>query len=545
MPVPSIIHVSLGLRKLTALLALVFVTSSALAKGPDPAARILLEPLGFQTLQTQFLLAGSSMLTVDFVDEKHLLVTYSTKRLLKRLSECPPSDQDRTIDAVLLELPGGKVLARTAWRLHDRGQYLWNLGQGRFMLRIRDTLTTIAPMVNLPKGDAFHERPFLTTDRRIGGVLLSPDADLMIVETLEPYERVADAQPTEEQKVRLETPVQVDFFRLKVQRGDEIGLFSGGAFRTRVPGRIPANSAGYVATLDQGQRHWAFDFHTYGGKVKELSPFDSTCRPMPVLVSRSEFIAFGCGLSHAPQVVGAFNMRGEEMWQQNLNESYIAPTFAYAPKGGRFVMSRVLTHSGIVQAGDILVPELVAGQSIVVYQTDSGRQVLRVDAAPVVRAGQNFALAPDGMSLAVLRGDAIEIYSLPSLTPKEREAVKVAEASAPQDDGTPGLSSDGGSSNESANAGSVAPSDTKSDASSQQSSDPAPALPAAANATDTSAQGNSASTASQDPPAPAATTQDQAAPPEQPRKPPTLYNEPGEHPGGTSTDTQKPQTPKQ
>ena len=121
MPVPSIIHVSLGLRKLAALLALVFVTSSALAKGPDPAARILLEPLGFQTLQTQFLLAGSSMLTVDFVDEKHLLVTYSTKRLLKRLSECPPSDQDRTIDAVLLELPGGKVLARTAWRLHDRG----------------------------------------------------------------------------------------------------------------------------------------------------------------------------------------------------------------------------------------------------------------------------------------------------------------------------------------------------------------------------------------------------------------------------------------
>jgi hypothetical protein len=238
-------------------------------------------------------------------------------------------------------------------------------------------------------------------------------------------------------------------------------------------------------------------------------------------------------------------MRGEEMWQQNLNESYIAPTFAYAPKGGRFVMSRVLTHSGIVQAGDILVPELVAGQSIVVYQTDSGRQVLRVDAAPVVRAGQNFALAPDGMSLAVLRGDAIEIYSLPSLTPKEREAVKVAEASAPQDDGTPGLSPDGGSANESANAGSVAPSDTKSDASSQQSSDPTPALPAAANATDTSAQGNSASTASQDPPAPAATTQDQAAPPEQPRKPPTLYNEPGEHPGGTSTDTQKPQTPKQ
>jgi hypothetical protein len=544
MPVPSIIHVKLGLRKLEGLLALIFVTICALAKGPEPATRILLEPLGFQTLQTQFLLAGSSMLTVDFVDEKHLLVTYSTKRLLKRLSECPPSDQDRNIDAVLLELPEGKVLARTSWRLHDRGQYLWNLGQGRFMLRNRDTLTTLAPMVNLSKGDAFQERPFLTTKRRIGGVLFSPDADLMILETLEPYGRVADVQPTDEQKVRLETPVQINFFRLKVQSGDEIGVTEGAAFRTRVPGRIPANSAGYLATLDQGKQHWAFDFHTYGGKVKELSPFDSTCRPSPVLVSRSEFIAFGCGLNHAPQVLGGFNMRGEEMWQQNLMESYVAPTFAYAPKGGRFVMSRVLTHSGLVQAGDVLQPELVSGQSIVVYQTDSGRQVLHVDATPVVRAGQNYALAPDGMSLAVIRGDAIDIFSLPPLTPKEREAVKLAETSAPQDDGMPGLTPDDGSATESTNSRAVTPSDTKPDTPPQQPNEPAPASPAPANAAETPAQSNSAATPSQDPPA-ATATQEQPPPPEQPRKPPTLYNEPGEHPAASSTETQKPQPPKQ
>src|SRR5215470_4116749 len=145
MPVPSIIHVSCWVRKLLRSLLLVFVTNYALAKGPEPAARILLEPLGFQSVPMQFLLAGSSMFTIDFVDDQHLLLTYSTKRLLQRLRDCPPGDQDRVIEAVLLEVPGGKVLARTSWRTHDRGQYLWNLGQGRFMLRIRDTLTTFAP----------------------------------------------------------------------------------------------------------------------------------------------------------------------------------------------------------------------------------------------------------------------------------------------------------------------------------------------------------------------------------------------------------------
>src|SRR4051794_25889567 len=171
MPVPSIIHASLGVRKLLSLLLLVFVTGGAFAKGPDPVAKIPLEPLGFPTLPNQFLLSGSSMYTVDFVDEKHLLVSFSTKRLLKRMSECPATDQDRIVDAILLEVPSGKVLARTSWRMHDRGQYLWNLGQGRFMLRVRDVLTTFAPVVNLAKGDAFRERPFINSERRIGGVL--------------------------------------------------------------------------------------------------------------------------------------------------------------------------------------------------------------------------------------------------------------------------------------------------------------------------------------------------------------------------------------
>ncbi|WP_157466576.1 hypothetical protein [Edaphobacter aggregans] len=531
-----------------------------MAKGPEPAERIPLEPLGFQPLSTQFLLAGSSMLTVDFVDDKHLLLTYSTKRLLKRLPDCPPTDQDRMIDAVLLEVPGGKVLARTSWRFHDHGQYLWNLGKGRFMLRTRDTLTTFAPMVNLARGHAFRERPFLTTERRIGGVLLSPDADLMIIETVDrqreailPTSSGATPGLSTEESAFSETPVQINFFRLSARAGEEVGLRPGGGFRARVPGRIPANSAGYVAMLDQGQRRWAFDFHSYSGKVKELAAFDSTCRPVPILVSRSEFIAFGCGLNHAPQLVGAFNMRGEQMWQQNLTESYIAPTFDYAPKGGRFAMSRVLTHSGVVQA-DALIPELVAGQSIIVYQTDSGRQVLRIDASPVERAGQNFALSPDGMSLAVVRGDAIEIHSLPPLTEKERDAVKLAEASAPQDDGAMaqfGEASAGGgdvaadmTNGDSANPPAQAPEATPAAKTSEPevAQPPTPqAAPAPPAGTDSS--NDAATSKPQESPANTAGAES-SAPTESPRKPPTLYNE-GEHPGDSSGTTQKPGSPKQ
>lgn len=451
MPVSCIIPAPPRLRKaprrLLLAILLTFVTNCGLAKGPDPAQSIPLEPLGFQKPLTQFLLAGSSMVTVDFVDPKHLLLTFSAKRLLKRLPDCPPGDQDRVVDAVMLELPSGKVIARTSWRTHDHGQYLWNLSRGRFLLRIRDDLWTFAPMVNLQKADAFRLSPFIRSDRRIGAILLSPDADLMILETMErQHGDQIDPKPQE-------NPVQINFFRLIDRGGDQIDLQQGGALRSRTAGRIPANSAGYIAILDQGQQRWGFDFRSYGGKVKELAAFDSTCRPSPVLVSRSEFIAFGCHLSHTPQVVGAFNLRGEEMWEQNMTERYVAPTFSYAPSGGRFALSRVLTRAMLMDE-DSVVPEMFDGQNVTVYQTDSGRQLLRVDAAPIARAGQNFALSPDGLNLAVIQNDALSIFRLPPLTSKEREAVQMAEASAPQIDGEPSvtLTSDGGGSTTSSSA---------------------------------------------------------------------------------------------
>jgi hypothetical protein len=543
MSVPCIIHGRLSVRKLLGLAALavaaVFVTKDASAKDSGPPIRIPLEPLGFQLPQTQFLLAGSTMMTVDYVDDKHLLLTYSAKRLLKRLPDCPPSDQDRVVEAVLVSLPDGKELARTSWRLHDKGQYLWRLGHGRFLLRNRDSLATIAPVVNQTGGGAFMERPLIETKRRIGGVLLSPDADLLILETLEPRKTAgleeatgaAPAAQTDADRMRAENPVQINFFTLVYGAGDQIDLGAGEATRSRVPGRIPANSAGFISILDQGQQHWAFDFNTYDGKKLELSPFDSTCKPSPILVSRGEFIAFGCHLSHTPQVIGGFNMRGEEMWEQNMMETYLAPTFSYAPAAGRFAFSRMLTHTSLV-TDDTISQELVAGQNIIVYQTNTGTQLLHVNATPVARAGQNYALSPNGLSLAVIRTDAIEIYTLPELSGKDREALQKAEAAAPRLGGAarPGLIP---------RSLTASPSNSAQDRSEvqkpqQQAPNPSSTTPAA------TPEAPTPQTAAEGPPAtPTPAASQNAEGDEQPqRRPPTLYNEPGEHSPATSARPQ-------
>jgi len=550
MPVPNSIptlhrHLRSGLAGLVLLLAI-----PVFARGPEPPLRLPLENFGFQTLSPQFLLNGSSMLTLHYVDDKHLLITFVVHRLIPRLPDEPADDQDRVVDAVLLELPTARVLARTSWHLHDHAQYLWSLGHGHFLLRVRDTLTTFAPLANLSAGQPFAQQPFLTSpDRQFAALILSPDADLLIIETIKrtppakrPKTPLFGPAPSPEPQLTERNRVQINFYRLHT--GDDGGPVQrsfAGVVESTNTGDIPATTAGFLAIVDQGHQHWAFDFHSYAGKKAELSPFDSTCSPAPIFVSHSEFIAFGCRNGQTRQQLGGFNMRGEEMWEQGLFGDFISPSLAYAPARGRFALSRVLIRNSVVADQPISADD-VSAQAVVVYQTGSGKQLLRADCSPVERAGQNFALSPDGLALAVVHADAIEIYSLPPLTDKDQAALKLAETSAPAENNLPIRFTD-------------QPPPPSTDADSAERPGPQLAPPTAAvnaAATNTNAPSDANQTplfsqpddpsAGPTPPPPTAhstpvsqSTGDPA--PEQHRARPTLYTLPGDKPPANPKDT--------
>lgn len=442
------------LRSVTSLVLLASLGTPLLARAPEPRLRIPLEPLGLQHLPAQFIVAGSSLLTVHYVDDTHLLVTFAVRRLMNRLPDDPPGDDDRTVDALLLELPSGKVNARTSWRLHDTGRYLWSLGHGRFMLRVHDRITTFAPVANLAAGDAFQQAPLLDTQRRVAVVMVSPDTNLLTVETVD-AKRVGTSNttaapstplvprrsgvliprtgPPSSDADREQRPAfQINFYRL-IYPGipsQRILVQSAGIVGANHPVALPADASGFLNIIDEGSQHWAFNYNTYAGKTSELAPFDSNCQPFPEFVSPSEFVAFGCRNGQDPQILGGFNLRGEQMWQQVLSGSYISPSFSFSPLSDRFAFSRVLTTGTLPAVGEPVEGQLL-GQTVTIYQTDSGRQVFSINCTPVSRSGENFALAPDGMELAVIRDSVVELYRLPDLTPRDRAGLQKAQSLAP------------------------------------------------------------------------------------------------------------------
>ncbi len=98
-------------------------TSETGTPASQPAAfTIPVEPLGFFAPGAIYQGQRESLVSLDFLDEDHLLFTFHAPGLIRR-EDNPAAGNERQIRAVVLELPTGTVNAEALWTVHDRGRY--------------------------------------------------------------------------------------------------------------------------------------------------------------------------------------------------------------------------------------------------------------------------------------------------------------------------------------------------------------------------------------------------------------------------------------
>src|SRR5215469_1680417 len=101
----------------------------------QPSYTIAAGPLGFSAPGEFYLGARNSLVSLDFLDEDHLLFTFRVPGLMHRGPNRQESEGERKIRALVLKLPDGSVDAEAVWSLHDRTRYVYGLGHGQFLLR--------------------------------------------------------------------------------------------------------------------------------------------------------------------------------------------------------------------------------------------------------------------------------------------------------------------------------------------------------------------------------------------------------------------------
>jgi hypothetical protein len=399
------------------------VVQAGAEKKALPWTQLSLDSLGFPGVSSPFLNAGSSMLTVHFLDDSHLLVTYGLRTLVPRLPDDPVDDDDRLVAAEVVELPSGRVAARTEWHMHDHARYLWKLSGGRFLVRIGDRLSTIAPLQNLAGGDAFMRTVFPSRGLKPSAVLVSPDGAVVTLETVvnAPGERNSKVVVLGDQDTAEESAGKtvIDFYRVRGGDGGEFKVKAAGVVMAAEPLLLPIDSDGYLWADEVVNGVWAVTFDGFGGKTIDLGKVESSCRPRLQMSSRSEFVMLTCGGADDRIKVASYGMDGHETWEEPVGDVG-TPSFAFAPAAARFAISSI--HVDI--PGPSTEPNLapaVPTQEIRVYQNASGDLLLRTECTPVFKTAENFDLSDDGLMAATVRDGKIAIYKLPALSKKDLE----------------------------------------------------------------------------------------------------------------------------
>lgn len=370
-----------------------------------PAFSIPVEPLGFYAPGAYYRGQRESLVSLDFLDEDHLLFTFRAPGLIHRTQY--GTDQ-RQIRAVVLSLPGGSVDAEAQWNLHDTDRYVWTGKSGHFLLRDGDTLK---------EGDASLQlTPLLHFPGPLLWLQMDPTQQYLVTDSVEPSATKAKSGDvgspvTAQASVTLlgddeKDPQQDTVLRILQRDSGKVMLVS----RVHSVVQLPISPDGYVEVLPASGHEWVLNLNYFTGGNKVLARLDSTCQPPLIFVARNEVVANTCSAQGGRKLV-AVSTEGHRFWDAPSPPTQVWPLLITAADGSRLARE-TLTVSHAVDVFSPLSFDDVTGQMVEVYDAVAGRRLLLAPADPVLDGGGNVGISPSGRRVAVLNAGAIQVYDL-------------------------------------------------------------------------------------------------------------------------------------
>jgi hypothetical protein len=391
-------------------------TNNENASQPAPTVRLSASSLGYIAPSTAYLSYRYALTSLDFIDNGHLLFTFHAHSLMRRIPGDDVNDNDQVIHAEVVDIASGKVMKQADWRMHDRQRYLWPLNDGRFLVRQRDSLFLTDSKLEL--------QPYLTFDNRLEALEISPDRKLMLIEVEKdtPVEPSATSSGSSGApslispggSAGMVAPQKKHTELILVRAGEKTVIARSEA--THIVD-MPLTDDGFIET-EEGKLPRQFVLRkTYFSttmKPKEFGMLSSACAPTLQALSETVVLAIHCtrGRLLGNPIATAVSTEEGTLWSSEWQDKYIWPSFGYSTDGSRFVYEALEMQHPTGEL-DSFGEEDVKGQPVGVFDTESGKLELVLNATPVLTGGRNYALSADGRRFAILRDGAIEVYDLP------------------------------------------------------------------------------------------------------------------------------------
>ncbi len=387
-----------------ALLSTGLATARTRSPAMAPVISIPVDPLGYRPPGQIYTLARLSLASLDFLDATHLLFTFHQHRLLRR--DPHETGESQLIRAVVLELPSGKETASAEWRMNNRQRYLWPIADGKVLVRQGDELAVAGADLEL--------HPILRLPTTLRDTFVSPRGEMLVVESDLERHTPEEHKAQELRALRLGDNPPPEDIQIRMIRLDEKAL----VFRARAdqPAKLIANDTGYLTRNETTPNQWEVRLHPFtdpdpkAGKV--VGQVASLCEPDDDLINSSTVLVRTCPIHTADHLTQAFKLDGKHLWDGRWRANFTWPTYATAANGSTFAVGW-LGVSHPIDNFDPVSDTDVEAQVIYVLDAKTGGLRLSVAIKPILTAGQNFALSPDGNRLAVLNRGALEVYDVP------------------------------------------------------------------------------------------------------------------------------------
>jgi hypothetical protein len=107
---------------------------------------------------------------------------------------------------------------------------------------------------------------------------------------------------------------------------------------------------------------------------------------------------------------------GKTLWESQAPPVEVWPQVVVAGNGSRLAWETLdTTHA--IYAYAPMDPGDVKEQSVTIFDAANGDIAMVSPVSPILDAGGNVAISPSGQRVALLNGDAIQIFDLPASPP--------------------------------------------------------------------------------------------------------------------------------
>jgi hypothetical protein len=378
----------------------------------EPAFSVPVSPLGFAIPGNSYLLRQQQLVSLDFIDEDRLLFSFHVASGLRERDGEGEQESRQRIHAVVVDVATGKAGAEADWAMPDRRRYLWMLNDGHFLLRTAD---------GLEEGDAeLKTKEYLRWPGRLMWIEMDPERKYLIANSLEAEggEKAAGSTGTgaAEKLVEGAKPAEKkDVLTIRTVRRDtgEVVRTSTAPWTSQTSD-WPMNSEGYVELVHAKGAHWVFKFMPYGApKGWDLVETDSVCVPQHSFVNDTELLVSGCDPQDGWKLK-AWTTIGKPMWETKLGSNTMWPLLMTARDGSRAAREMLVLKRSAEKYKTGVRIEDVQGQMVRVFEASNGKVLFEAPIKTIYDGGGNVALSPSGKRVAILNGDAIQVYELPA-----------------------------------------------------------------------------------------------------------------------------------